>query len=396
MYKKISYLFVIAALLGSVVARPALEARQITTFEPNHQFATVNGLKLHFVDQAPSASSTPKGVVVLLHGWPDCWYSWRHQIPVLTAAGYRVIAPDLRGFCLSQGPADLLVPLRPDYTYKAFADDVIGILQVLGIQPKVHFVGHDWGSVIMSRVALHHADWVETLSLMSVPYFAPSSTQPSYPGVTVLRKATGGMKGPFAKFGYQSFFETDHYGAVKELNDDVEKALLSVFRNWDDTMPQEFLSDETRFLLPNWQYATKELPRFFTQADFDFYVSMYKNTTFGKTLDVYAFANRFQNYEDDRKFTGAGVVIPVPVLMLAGKQEPVTPPQVFLDRQANGYSITKMELTAPRMVRFDVNQASHFPQQEQPACISCLLVSFLDASIRDSTAVAGCTAVCPQ
>src|SRR5690349_19270673 len=86
-----------------------------------------------------SGSGTP---VVLLHGWPDDGDLWRHQVPALTAAGYRVIAPDLRGFGASSKPTDLAA-----YTGPALVADVVHLLDALDIR-RAHLVGHDWGAAI--------------------------------------------------------------------------------------------------------------------------------------------------------------------------------------------------------------------------------------------------------
>src|SRR5438270_940330 len=98
-----------------------------------HQRASVNGLQLHYVE----AGAGP--AVVLLHGFPEFWYAWRHQLPALAAAGYRVIAPDMRGYDLSAKPRRV-----HNYRIEDLAGDVRGLIRHAGVE-RATVVGHDWG-----------------------------------------------------------------------------------------------------------------------------------------------------------------------------------------------------------------------------------------------------------
>ncbi len=117
----------------------------------------VNGIEMHVVMEGTGPD------VLLVHGFPDSHAVWRYQIPALVAAGYRVIAPDLRGFGLTEMPAG-----GPS-TYKLdnLRRDIIALLDVLGIE-KVRLVGHDWGAVISWQVAIHHPERLERYIAMSV------------------------------------------------------------------------------------------------------------------------------------------------------------------------------------------------------------------------------------
>src|SRR3712207_2412441 len=99
---------------------------------PDHRFTAVNGVRLHYVESAPPGSHAS---VILLHGFPECWYSWRYQIPALAAAGFRVVAPDLRGYNRSDKP-----PRVADYRIERLVDDVVGLArQTCG--GRCHLVG---------------------------------------------------------------------------------------------------------------------------------------------------------------------------------------------------------------------------------------------------------------
>lgn len=122
------------------------------------QRINVGDVTLHAV----IAGSGP--LVILLHGFPECWYSWRLQIPALAAAGYRVVAPDLRGYNLSDKPRRV-----SDYRVEALADDVAGLIRALGAE-KAHVVGHDWGAMVAWVFAMRHPSLLDRLAILNVPH----------------------------------------------------------------------------------------------------------------------------------------------------------------------------------------------------------------------------------
>jgi epoxide hydrolase 4 len=117
-----------------------------------------DGIKLHYVE----AGEGP--LVVLLHGFPEFWYSWRRQIPALAAAGFRVVAPDMRGYNLSDRPADWHA-----YDTNLLAGDIAGLIGALGEQ-RAHVVGHDWGAAVAYVTAMRHPEVVDRLAILNVPH----------------------------------------------------------------------------------------------------------------------------------------------------------------------------------------------------------------------------------
>jgi pimeloyl-ACP methyl ester carboxylesterase len=111
----------------------------------------------------PEGTAAGEGAtVLLLHGWPDTGDLWRHQVPALAGAGYRVLAPDLRGFGASSKPTDLAA-----YSADVILGDVLGILDVLGVE-RAHIVGHDWGAAFAWMTAALAPERVNTLTALSV------------------------------------------------------------------------------------------------------------------------------------------------------------------------------------------------------------------------------------
>ena len=123
-------------------------------------WGVVNGVRLHWV----TAGDASGPLVVLLHGFPDFWYGWRHQLPALAAAGFRVVAVDLRGYNLSERP-----PRVEDYSRDALADDVAALVAHLGAE-RAAIVGHDWGGLIAWHLAARHPGRVARLVVLNAPH----------------------------------------------------------------------------------------------------------------------------------------------------------------------------------------------------------------------------------
>ena len=123
-----------------------------------HRETVVNGLRFHYVE----AGEGP--LVVLLHGFPEFWYSWRYQIPVLAGAGFHVLAPDLRGYNKSGKPLG-----KNQYHLDLLAEDVAGLIRARG-EEKAIVVGHDWGGAIAWKVASAYSEMVAHLIILNAPH----------------------------------------------------------------------------------------------------------------------------------------------------------------------------------------------------------------------------------
>jgi pimeloyl-ACP methyl ester carboxylesterase len=123
------------------------------------RFIEANGLNMRIAEIGDSGP-----LVLMAHGWPESWYSWRHQMQALAAAGYRVVAPDMRGYGETDAPADV-----DDYDIVHLAADMVGVLDALGEETAI-MVGHDWGSIVAWNTVLMHPERFKALIAMSVPY----------------------------------------------------------------------------------------------------------------------------------------------------------------------------------------------------------------------------------
>lgn len=150
-----------------------------------HLYLSTNGVRLHVVNAGPKDGP----LVILLHGFPEFWYGWRKQIPVLTGSGYRVLAPDQRGYNLSDKPQGF-----EPYTFDKLAQDVLGLLQALG-RKKAFLVGHDWGAAVAWWLATRYPDKLEKVVVINVPH------------PLVMQQALGSSVRQLLKSWYIFFFQ---------------------------------------------------------------------------------------------------------------------------------------------------------------------------------------------
>lgn len=174
----------------------------------------VNGIELHIDDHG---TGTP---VLMLHGWPDSSYLWRHQVPALVQAGFRTIAPDLRGFGKSDKPQEVEA-----YALAILLSDVIGIIDGLDL-PKVHIVGHDWGATLAWELAIDAPDRVDRLVVLSVPH-------PGIP-LTLEQREKGWYRLFFMFEGIaEAWLQQDDWSLFRELlrgNGDLDRYLVDLSR----------------------------------------------------------------------------------------------------------------------------------------------------------------------
>ncbi|TVU22434.1 hypothetical protein EJB05_32128, partial [Eragrostis curvula] len=145
-----------------------------------HRTVEANGVRLHVAEAGPEEGA----VVLLLHGFPDLWYGWRHQMAALAARGYRAVAPDLRGYGDSSAPPD-----ASSYTTFHVVGDLVALIAGLGRpQPQVFVVGHDWGAIVAWQLCLLRPDLVRALVNLSVAYHPRS---PDMSPLQAVRAACG-------------------------------------------------------------------------------------------------------------------------------------------------------------------------------------------------------------
>jgi pimeloyl-ACP methyl ester carboxylesterase len=264
-----------------------------------HRTITTNGIDMHVAEMG---SGKP---VVFVHGFPELWRSWRKQMPVVADAGYRAVAPDMRGYGRTTAPPDV-----EDYDVLALCGDLCGLLDDLGAD-KAFFVGHDWGAWVMWFMTLLHADRVEALVNVSVPYQYRLHDRPT----ERMKKVFGDT------FFYQLYFQKVG-PADEELARDVRETVTRFA--WSLSGPavehralNVRRKDEGGFL--DFLSPPAEPMPWFTEEDVEYFVGEFERTGYFGPLSWYRNIDR--NWELTPQLDGAQPQ--PPVVFVAGANDPV-------------------------------------------------------------------------
>ena len=315
----------------------------------------VNGVRLRVFQDGP-----PDGpVVILTHGFPELAYSWRHQMPALAAAGYRVLAPDQRGYGGSSRPE----PVEA-YDIAALTGDLIALLDDAGAE-RAAFVGHDWGAVVAWSTPLLHPDRVAAVAGLSVP----PVPRPLRPPTEAFRRIFGD------NFFYILYFQQPGV-ADAEMAADPGRALrrmLGGMRAAPANSGNPTSADEAaalRMLAPGPQGFIERLPEpdrlpdWLSAAELDHYVEEFTRTGFTGAL------NWYRNFDRNWHIMGSPLseTIDVPALFVGGGCDPVLK-FTRIDRAR------EVAIGPYREVMLD--GAGHWIQQECPEEINTELLGFL-------------------
>lgn len=321
----------------------------------SHHFIDANGLRIHYAEMG----SGP--LVLLCHGFPELWYSWRSQIPALAEAGYRVVAPDLRGYGQTTQPAEISV-----YTLLHLVGDLVGLLDVLGERQAI-LVGHDWGSNLVWHAALLRPDRFPALVSMSVPY-AP---RPPLSGPLATLAPTQSWRQTFKdQTFYQLYFQEPGVAEI-DLERDVRASMLRfLYGGSGDAAPAERWrpisagAQDDAFLV---QPLPRELPTWLTTADLDYYTAEFTRTGFRGGLNWYR--NTDRNWELLAAFSGAPIT--QPALFLWGERDPI------LDLPGVAKRIERMPQVVPNLRQLLLPGCGHWIQQERAQEVNTALLTFL-------------------
>jgi pimeloyl-ACP methyl ester carboxylesterase len=315
--------------------------------EVTHRLVPSPAGRTHLVEQGTGP------LVLLVHGFPESWYSWHHQLPVLAAAGYRTVAIDVRGYGRSSKPGDV-----DAYRMPALVEDAAAVVHALGEESAV-IVGHDWGSVIAANSALVRPDVFRAVGMLSVPYAPRGGPRPS--------EIFAGMGGD-EEF-YISYFQ-EPGRAEAEIEPDVRGWLAGLYAALSaDTMPAPDAPDP-HFVSPGGRmrdrFPADRLPGWLTESDLDVYSGEFERTGFSAALNRYR--NMDRDWEDLAPYDGA----------------PITQPSLFagggLDASTTWLAdaIEAFPSTLPGLVSSHVlDGCGHWIQQERPAEINRLLTDWL-------------------
>ncbi|MDT3398591.1 alpha/beta hydrolase [Streptomyces sp. B1866] len=317
-----------------------------------HRDIEVNGVRLHIAEQGEGP------LVLLLHGFPECWYSWRHQFAPLAAAGYHVVAPDQRGYARSAQPEDVGA-----YTLPHLTGDVIGLIHALGEERAV-VVGHDWGAPVAWATALLRPDVVRGVAGLSVPPVPPAFLAP-----TALSRAT------YGDGFYQLYFQQPGV-ADAEFARDVASTFRRVLHSGSGDNPAQ--ANPRPWVVPEGRTITdtipepQALPGWFTEEDVRTFAREFAghgDRAFTGGLNWYRNIDR--NWELLAAFNGAR--IQPPALFVVGDRDMVVAlgggPQAILDLAAQNAPNLRRTVVLPG--------CGHWTQQERPDEVNAALLDFL-------------------
>ena len=165
-------------------------------------------------------------LIIFVHGWPELAISWRHQLPCFAALGFRVVAPDLRGYGRST-----VYERHEDYALESVVGDMIGLLDALGMEKAV-WVGHDWGAPVVWSIASHHPERCHGVANLCVPYYTLERGLDPLLGL-IDRDIYPEAEFPLGQWEYQGFYEENFAAAVAPFDADPAKAVKALFRGGD-------------------------------------------------------------------------------------------------------------------------------------------------------------------
>jgi pimeloyl-ACP methyl ester carboxylesterase len=321
--------------------------------EVAHRHIDTNGIRMHIAE----CGAGP--LVVLCHGFPESWYSWRHQLSALAEAGFRVIAPDMRGYGQTDQPEAI-----DQYTLLHLAGDMVGLLDALGAADAV-IMGHDWGAPVAWSSALLRPDRFRGVVGLSVPFWQRLPIRP-----------TSLMSQNEEAVFYQLYFQSPGV-AEAELERDVRRTVRNLLYSGSGDTPHSPDAGKPGYevgMVPrnggflDGMMNPQTLPAWLTEADVDFYVAEFTRTGFRGGLNWYRNIDR--SWELFAPF--AGKQISVPGLYIAGDRDLVV-----------GFRGIEMILAnLPRAVpnlrgTLFLKGCGHWTQQERPAEVNAAVLDFL-------------------
>ncbi len=281
-----------------------------------HRFVQTNGIRMHVVEQGEGYP------VLLIHGFPELWYSWRYQLPALAAAGFRAIAPDLRGYGETDKPEGIEA-----YDIHHLVADMTGLLDAQGVE-KAAIAGHDWGGIIVWQMALMAPERVERVIGVNTPFLPRTPIKPTDAFKMV----------PDGRFNYILYFQEPGV---------AEQAMMADLRGALDGMMRRIAKD----------------PGFISDADLQVYVDAFAKG--GLTGPINYYRNFDRNWETTASLAGKQVT--QPSLMITAEFDPILTPEM-----ADG-----MEAHVPNLRKVLVKDSGHWTQQEKPDDVNRAIIEFL-------------------
>jgi pimeloyl-ACP methyl ester carboxylesterase len=320
-----------------------------------HRFVETNGIRMHVAE----AGSGP--LVVMCHGFPESWYSWRHQLTALADAGFHAVAPDMRGYGQTDRPEAI-----DQYTLLHLVGDMVGLVAALGESSAV-IAGHDWGAPVAWHAALLRPDVFRAVIGLSVPFVPRRPNRPT----TVMPQTDDAIF-------YQLYFQTPGV-AEKELEADPRATIRRVLYWGSGNARSEALpvgGGGRTGMVPrtggflSGRDAPATLPDWISEADVDFYAGEFARTGFRGGLNWYRNIDR--SWELLAPWTGAKVT--VPALYVAGDRD------LVLAFRGMDQLLPALTLLVPQLRETIILPGcGHWTQQERAKDVNDAMLRFLQS-----------------
>jgi len=315
----------------------------------HNQYELSSGVSMHVAEQGQGLP------VIMCHGFPELWYSWREQMAPVAAAGFRAMAPDQRGYGDTSCPPEI-----EDYSQEKICGDLIALLDAIDA-PKAIFVGHDWGGAVVWNMALHHPDRVHAVAGVNTPFSPHPPVDPQ-----------AAMEADPGRFDYQLYFQ-DVGQAEAEFEADVERSFKLMFRSSrpEDAIPGRTGTAGVRERGGLFVGTPQEISKsdMLAQEELDYFAEKFRKTGFRGGLNWYR--NHRRNWEWGK--ATAGTKLQMPALMVTAANDAILLPEM-----------TKgMEDWIPNLTRGHIENCAHWTQQEQPEELNRILVDWLSGLPKD-------------
>jgi epoxide hydrolase A/B len=337
--------------------RPILpeDVMQATTGEIAHRFIETNGIRMHIAEQGEGP------LVLLCHGFPECWYAWHYQLPALAAAGYHVVAPDQRGYGQTDCPEAVEA-----YTILHLVGDLVGLLDALG-EVQAVIVGHDWGANVAWNAALMRPDRLRAAISMGVPYIPRSQVY----GPRASVRPTEAMRQLVGAHSFYQLYFLEPGAAEAEMESDVRKTMRQAFfalsgdatgsARWHPLSPDPGAGMFTSTAVPG------NLPAWISEADIDYFAGEFGRTGFRGGLNWYR--NFDRNWELTAAFSGAKVM--QPALFIWGDRDPV------FEIPGTSARVERQKQYVPDLREMRFEGCGHWIQMERASETNEAMITFL-------------------
>lgn len=295
-------------------------------------------------------------LVVMVHGFPESWYSWRHQLGPIAEAGFTACAIDVRGYGGSAKPHPVA-----DYSMEHMIADVVGVIEQMSADGRAILVGHDWGAPIVWSTALTRPDRVRAVCGLSVPYLgiAKRSFREIFDEVFTSR----------GKFFYQAYFQKEGVAEAEAEADPHNFLRRFYFAISGDAPAGAWPTSKTvNDKLLDGLADPKPFPAWLTPKDLDYYVGEFEASGFRGPI------NRYRNHDRDFEFLRRfeGRKIEQPALFISGTRDPA------FNMLGRGDPIAVMQKEVPNLLGAHVLEGcGHWTQQERPTDVNERLLSWL-------------------